>query len=1044
MSSEQKKIISYKKSFTPKNIIYHKEKKQYLNENENSTESTDQQYESKALLKVEKIIGNYTLTNQINKTSYTKIFLAKHILTGEDVCIRIINKQLFKNDLLSLTRFNKELQIIKKVKHPNIVKLLEIIETNLKIYLIFEYYPHNLLNYIESEKKFSENKARFYFQQLISALNYLHLMNISHRNIKPENILLDEKYTKIKITGFEVSTFYNPGSLLYSPVGNLIYAPPEMILSQKYKGELNDIWDAGIVLYAMVCGNLPFSQDSQDININHIIEGFYDIPKDISSNCVEVIKSCLECNPEKRITFNKLKTLKWIKYNNFNYIKGINIHEEKIVVDDKILQECKKYISANNQDILNKIKKSVIENKFDEFSSLYYLVLQKEIKNGYKNILNLDKNNKNKYIIKYINLTNSSDDNNSDKEKDDLSNYSSHTHTNSFSSLALKRNKIDYFDNSNIKNINLVKKYLYSKTIRNEKKRRNHNINISSTNCKIKNYLFSPKNKKPIDNKHNILKIKNLNTIKLSDLKNNDIMSPKIYTKKTSFISNPKYINVKSKNKIEKCNTNISLSSTDKIRIEDENNYNNTSNISNNIRNKNINDDDSQPLNTLFVNRVKNNNNNYYMHKKKNQSSEGFYHSSKNKNNNQNTRTNLISINKKNLSININNKEKNKDKNDNIDKILMDDKPIANFSMNFNNTLLNNNHNKKILNELSQNELNANNINISESDYFIKQSVIKKPRKNAKSYKRLDHFFETPKKGNENINYLNYENKNNLKNNHYFKLSSSNKGNKSISESFNKYFPTKKIRKPGVLRNSLNEQYYNTTLYHEEKTLNKIRSFGGFRITKNKKEKKENNLPKIFSQNTFIVPDKYNNSKCYDNNNNKKTINKKENKNIDKNLYTFKFKESTNTRNNIGVLDLLSLKYCSYQNLIDKIYKILKKYKIKYYLINTYKIHCSSKNGLFFDIEIKDFKTKKSNINTNTNTNNKKLANNNINIYKNNNIGKNNNKISVQKLGYTYLNFKKNDNKNENKKNELYYITFLCKNNDFKKKNEKLIHEILG
>ena len=79
MSSEQKKIISYKKSFTPKNIIYHKEKKQYLNENENSTESTDQQYESKALLKVEKIIGNYTLTNQINKTSYTKSFLAKHI-----------------------------------------------------------------------------------------------------------------------------------------------------------------------------------------------------------------------------------------------------------------------------------------------------------------------------------------------------------------------------------------------------------------------------------------------------------------------------------------------------------------------------------------------------------------------------------------------------------------------------------------------------------------------------------------------------------------------------------------------------------------------------------------------------------------------------------------------------------------------------------------------------------------------------------------------------------------------------------------------------
>ena len=1048
MSSEQKNIFSYKKSFTPKNIIYHKEKKHYLNENENSTDSTEQQYESKALLKTEKIIGNYTLTKQINKTSYTKIFIAKHILTGENVCIRIINKQLYKNDLLSLTRFNKELQIIKKVKHPNIVKLLEIIETNLKIYLIFEYYPHNLLNYIESEKKFSENKARFYFQQLISALNYLHLMNISHRNIKPENILLDEKYTKIKITGFEVSTFCKTGSLLNSPVGTLIYAPPEMILSQKYKGELNDIWDAGIVLYAMVCGNLPFSQDSQDININHIIEGFYDIPKDISSSCVEVIKSCLECNPEKRITFNKLKNLKWIEYNNFNYIKGININEGKIYADDKILQECKKYISTNNQDILNKIKKSVIENKFDEFSSLYYLVLQKEIKNGYKSILNLNKNNKNKYIIKYINLTNSSDDNNSDKEKDDLSNYSSHTHTNSFSSLALKRNKIDYFDNSNIKNINLVKKYLYSKTIRNEKKRRNHNINISSTNCKIKNYLFSPKNKKPIDNKHNILKIKNLNTIKLSDLKNNDIMSPKIYTKKTSFISNPKYINVKSKSncKIEKCNTKINFGSTDKIKIEDENNENNYSNISNNIRNINNyeNNDDTQPLNTLFVNRVKNNNNNYYIHKKKNKSSEGFYLSSKKKDNNYKTRTNLVSINKKNLFININNNtENNKDKNDNIDKILMDDKPIANFSMNFNNTLLNNNYNKKILNELYQNELNPNNnINISDTDYLIKQSVIKKNRKNAKSYKRLDYFFETPKKVGENINYFNYENKYNLKNNHYFKLNSLNKGN----ESFNKYFPTKKFLRPSVLRNSMNEQYYNTTLYHDDKILNKIRSFGGLKITeKNEKNEKENNLHKIFSQNTFIASDKYNDSK-YSQKNNKKMSNKKiphqkENKKIEKNeknVYISKFKESTNAMNDIGVLDLLSLKYCTYQDIINKIYKILKKYKIKYCLINTNKIHCTGKNGLFFDIEIKDFKTKKNNLNTI----NKKKTNNNINNI--NNIGKNNNKKPVQKLGYTYLNFKKNENKNENKKNDLYSIIFLYKDNDFKKKNEKLINEILG
>ena len=269
-----------------------------------------------------------------------------------------------------------------------------------------------------------------------------------------------------------------------------------------------------------------------------------------------------------------------------------------------------------------------------------------------------------------------------------------------------------------------------------------------------------------------------------------------------------------------------------------------------------------------------------------------------------------------------------------------------------------------------------------------------------------------------------------------------NKGN----ESFNKYFPTKKFLRPSVLRNSMNEQYYNTTLYHDDKILNKIRSFGGLKITeKSEKNEKENNLHKIFSQNTFIASDKYNDSK-YSQKNNKKMSNKKkphqkENKKIeknDKNVYISKFKESTNTMNDIGVLDLLSLKYCTYQDIINKIYKILKKYKIKYCLINTNKIHCTGKNGLFFDIEIKDFKPKKNNINTI----NKKKTDNNINNI--NNIGKNNNKKPVQKLGYTYLNFKKNENKNENKKNELYSIIFLYKDNDFKKKNEKLINEILG
>ena len=1031
--------ISFKKFFTPKNTKYPKEKKHYLNEIDNSTDSTDQKYKSKALLKSEKIIGNYSLTKKLGRSSYTKIFLAKHILTGEDAHIRIINKQLFKYDLLSLTRFNKELQIIKTIKHPNIIKLLEIIETNTKIYLISEYLPNSLLSYIKSEKKLSENKARLFFQQLISALNYLHLIRISHRNINPENILLDEKYTNIKITGFGVSTFCKGDSLLNSPVGTLLFAPPEMILSQKYKGELNDIWNAGIVLYAMVCGYLPFCQDNQDVNINHIIEGFYDIPKNISSNCVEVIKACLECNPEKRITLNKLKYLKWIKNNNFEYIKGININKEKIIVDEIILQECKKYISANNQDILNKIKKSVIENKFDEFSSLYYLVLQKQLKKGYHNIFDLNKNN---LFLNYINITNNSEEDINEKEdKQNLRKYTPYIHTNSYSSFINNRNKLDIFDISNNINTNIINSCMNYQTIKNFKNNRNNVINLSSLNFRNKNFLFSPKNN--VNNKNNHKKV--LNKLKSLNIKKNKIdFIPKIYTKKTSFIEKPKFLNIKSKsnNKEEKNINKINFVSAEKIKCKEEKNEksekNSNTNDNNNNNDKNLNNknENNQSINTLFVNRVKNINNNHYSSKRKNKSSEGFYINSKNNNYIYNTKTNLISINKRNLFIKINSNEFLKDKNENnnnTDKILMDDKPVINFSMNFNNTLLNSN-NKNISNELNNDELTKNNYIKDETNCINnKQSVLKIEKKNVKSYKKLDYFFETPKKIkiNSNSNYCNYNHKYNLKSNHYFKLNSYNKANISITDSFNKFFPTKKLIRSNVLRNKINYQNYNITFYQEEKTLNKIRSFGGLKNTQANPD--INYYEKHYCQNTSSLKNK----NIHSNNNilinDKKFSSKKENKKKSKNITNKKNSISEKIININEVFDLSCIKFCLYEDMINKICKILKKYKIKYCFINHNKIKFSiNKDGIFFDIEIRNFKNKKSN-------KNQKIEKNNINIYKDNNIIKNNKKL-LQNMDFTSLEIKKYK---IYKNNELYYFSFCCKKNNFKKNYANLIHDIL-
>ena len=1030
MSILPSQIVLEKKSCTPKNIMHSKEKKHYLFENDNSTDSTDQQCETKALIKPEKIIGNYTLTKQIDKTSYTKIFLAKHILTGENVLIRVIDKKLFQNDLLSLTRFTKELQIIKIIKHPNIIKLLEIIETNSKIYLINEYLPNILLSYIESKKKLSEEKSLFFFRQLISALNYLHEMGISHRNISPENILLDEKYSIVKLTGFSVSTFCPPDELLSSPVGTLIYAPPEMILSQKYKGELNDIWDAGIVLYTMVCGNLPFSEANQDVNINHIIEGFYYIPKDLSQNCIEVIKACLESNPNKRITFNKLKNLKWLKGNNFSYAKGININEEKIIIDDIILQECKKYISTNNQDILSKISNSVKENKFDEFSSLYYLVFQKQVKKGYQK----SSNNK---ISNIYNLFNNLEG--TKIRKENMSKYSFHTHSNLSSSFLLNRNKmIDVIDTSAGQKNNLINENLFSKTIRNSKHHKSYIINKSSS-YKNKNLHISPQNSNLILNNQNYYK-KLLNRLKPSESKVRKIKSPKIYTKKTSFIINRAIsafemknstLNVNSINRIDKKVINKNKISKEKFKKRK---------IESNNENSNSNVIEIKTLNTLFVNRVKNIDNNFYeLQKKKNKSGEGFYLSSKIKNK---TKSNFITINKKDLFMNVRNTQNN-EKNDNIDKILMDDQPVANFSINFNKAILNGNI-KNMTKNLYQNDLLRSNYDSNETECYNTQAIIKKQNKNAKSYKCLDSLYDTPKKLLNNSTYSNKFNLNfNL--NKHFRVKSPSNGNNFVSNSFYKLKPNKQFINSGALRNTVIEKHYNNTIYNHEKTLNKYKSLGGIRFDG---KTTENKLEKKYSQNTFIFNNKNkikNNNKLLETSDKKISSCNKYYKKIKKKIPISKISKSTKNKcEDINILDLNCLKFSKYNDLIDKICNTLRKNRIKYCFINQNKIHCSGRTGLFFDIEIYEMNNKMVNFNQTNMSNN-------INFYKKNNIsiGNNNNKISVNKLGYTSFGFKKmnknNTSEDENEK-KLYYITFCNKKNDFidfKKKNNKLIQDML-
>ena len=161
---------------------------------------------------------------------------------------------------------------MKSLKHPNLIQLYSVIENPTTIFLITEYANGGeLFDYIVQKKKLTEFEACKFYQQLLAGVEYLHKIGVVHRDLKPENLLLDYK-KDIKIVDFGLSNIYSKDELLDTPCGSPCYAAPEMLQSKKYSGLMVDIWSSGIILFAMICGYLPF-----DVSLlNNYIFNYFD------------------------------------------------------------------------------------------------------------------------------------------------------------------------------------------------------------------------------------------------------------------------------------------------------------------------------------------------------------------------------------------------------------------------------------------------------------------------------------------------------------------------------------------------------------------------------------------------------------------------------------------------------------------------------------------------------------------------------------------------------------------------------------------------
>jgi len=354
-----------------------------------------------------KKIGNYRLGKQIGSGSFGKVIIGVHILTEEKVAIKILDKLILNKTPEDYQLVKNELSILQIVKHKNIIRLYEILETTRYIFIIMEYCEDDIMNYILSRKCLSEKESLKYFQQLINALYYLHSQNIAHRDIKIDNLLLDSN-NDLKLIDFGLSTKYKEGELLNQHCGTIVYAAPEVLDYKSYHGMLVDVWSCGIVLFGMLSGFLPFGESNDEINKKMILEGRIKMPKIFSEGAKDLLRHMLDINPLKRYTLDDIIEHPWFNKNKFYLIPGIIVGVNKIPVDENILELCTVYDLDKT-----KVRKSIVDNKFNNESSVYYLLVQKLKKMGRDSVSDLCSKqfilfmyNENSKILEHNNILN--------------------------------------------------------------------------------------------------------------------------------------------------------------------------------------------------------------------------------------------------------------------------------------------------------------------------------------------------------------------------------------------------------------------------------------------------------------------------------------------------------------------------------------------------------------------------------------------------------------------------------------------------------------
>lgn len=350
-----------------------------------------------------KSIGDWDFVKTIGAGSMGKVKLAQHNSTGEICAVKIVpraakiyqrahaedptpkdqqdinqRQKEYEKELERDKRTTREGALGRLLFHPYICRLYEIVPMTNHYYMLFEYVEGGqMLDYIVAHGSLKERHARKFARGIASALDYCHRNNVVHRDLKIENIMINEK-GDIKIIDFGLSNLYSPKSLLKTYCGSLYFAAPELLSAKPYVGPEVDIWSFGVVLYVLVCGKVPFDDQSVSVLHEKIKKANVEYPSFLSKEFVSLLSKMLRVEPTRRCSLYEVMHHPWM---NKGYEYGISSHVPKRIplrlpLDSEIINAIASFDLGNRETLTDELNNIVGSMEYQMSSENWYRIVE--------------------------------------------------------------------------------------------------------------------------------------------------------------------------------------------------------------------------------------------------------------------------------------------------------------------------------------------------------------------------------------------------------------------------------------------------------------------------------------------------------------------------------------------------------------------------------------------------------------------------------------------------------------------------------------------